>query len=48
MDECQSLSHTVRDCKYHLVWIPECQRKVLYGELKEYLGPILRELASQR
>jgi putative transposase len=27
MDEYQSLSHTVWDCKYHVVWIPEYRRK---------------------
>ncbi|MGP8210481.1 MAG: transposase, partial [Syntrophobacteraceae bacterium] len=31
MDEFQSLSHTVWDCKYHVVWIPKCRRKVLYA-----------------
>jgi len=44
----QSLGHTVWDCKYHVVWIPKCRRKVLYGELRRHLGEILRELATQK
>lgn len=48
MDEYQSLSHTVWDCKYHVVWIPKCRRKVLYEELRKYLGEVFRELAIQK
>ncbi|MBI4715354.1 MAG: IS200/IS605 family transposase [Nitrospirae bacterium] len=48
MDDVQSLSHTVWDCKYHVVWIPKCRRKVLYGQLRKYLGEVLRELARQK
>jgi putative transposase len=48
VDEFQSLSHTVWECKYHVVWIPKYRRKVLYGELRRHLGSILRELAMQR
>ena len=48
MNDFQSLSHTVWDCKYHLVWIPKCRRKVLYGELKKYLGSVFHELAIQK
>lgn len=30
MDDAQSLCHTKWDCKYHVVWIPNCRRKVLF------------------
>ena len=43
-----SLSRTVWDCKYHVVWIPKYRRKVLYGNLRSYLGDIFHELARQR
>ncbi len=36
---------------YYVVWIPKCRRKVLYGQLREYLeylGQALRELAVQK
>jgi putative transposase len=48
MDEFESLSHTKWECKYHVVFIPKYRRKVLYGELKKYLGPVFRQLADQR
>jgi putative transposase len=48
MDEFQNLSHTVWDCKYHVVWIAKYRKKVLYGELRKHLGGILRELAMQK
>ena len=31
MDEYQSLGHTQWECKYHVVFIPKCRRKKLYG-----------------
>jgi putative transposase len=46
--ECQSLSHTRWDCKYHVVFIPKRRRKVLFGQLRKHLGEILRELALQK
>jgi putative transposase len=48
MDELESLNHTVWDCKYHIVWIPKCRRKVLYGQLRSYLGDVLKRLALQK
>ena len=48
MDKCQNLSHTVWECKYHVVWIPKCRKKVLYGELRNHLGGIFKELAVQK
>ena len=48
MDDYQSLSHAVWDCKYHVVWIPKCRRKVLYEELRKHLGQVFRELARQK
>jgi putative transposase len=48
MDEYASLNHTVWECKYHVVFIPKCRRKTLYGELRNYLGEVLHRLAQQR
>jgi putative transposase len=48
MDEYQSLNHTKWECKYHVVFIPKCRRKVLYGELRQRLGPIFRTLTEQK
>ena len=48
MNEYQTLSHTKWECKYHVVFIPKCRRKVLYGQLRQYLGEVFRELARQK
>jgi len=48
MDGIQSLSHTVWECKYHVVWIPKYRRKSLYGQLRKHLGQVFRELARQK
>ncbi|MFL5513836.1 MAG: IS200/IS605 family transposase [Thermoanaerobaculia bacterium] len=48
MDKFESLSHTMWDCKYHIVFIPKCRRKVLYGQLRVHLGDVFRKLAGQK
>ncbi len=48
MDEYESLSHSVWDCKYHVIFIPKCRRKALYGQLRRHLGEVLRRLAEQK
>jgi putative transposase len=48
MDKFESLSHTVWECKSHVVFIPKCRRKTLYGELRVHLGEVFRRLASQK
>ena len=48
MDEYESLSHSKWECKYHVVFIPKCRRKTLYGQLKKHLGEVLRKLAQQK
>lgn len=42
------LSHSVWECKYHIVWIPKYRRKRMYEDLRRYLGEIFRLLARQR
>ena len=48
MDRFESLSHTTWECKYHVVFIPKCRRKVLYGQLRVHLGEVFRKLAAQK
>ena len=48
MERYGSLNHTKWNCNYHLVWIPKYRKKVLYGQLRKELGPILRGLALQK
>ena len=42
------LRHSVWEYNYHLVWIPKCRRKVLYGQLRRELGEVFHELARQK
>ena len=44
----QSLSHSKWNCKYHVVFVPKYRRKVMFGEIRKFLGPIFHELARQK
>lgn len=48
MTTAHGLSHTKWDCKYHIVRIPKYRKKKLFWELRQELGPVLRELATHR
>ena len=48
MKEYQSLSHTRRDCKYHVVFILKRRKKLIFGKLRKHIGEVLRDLANQR
>ena len=43
-----SLNHSRWECKYHVVWIPKYRKKALYGQLRQYLGQVFKELARNR
>jgi putative transposase len=43
-----SLNHTKWECKYHVVFIPKCRRRALYGNVRRHLGEVFHELARQR
>ena len=44
----RSLTHSKWHCKYHIVFIPKCRRKILYGKARPFLGKIFHELAVHR
>ena len=48
MDEFEGLSHSRWECKYHVVFIPKGRRKALFGQVRPYLGEVLRRLAAQK
>ena len=48
MDDLSSIAHTKWECKYHVVFIPKYRRKALFGELRQHLGSVFRELARQK
>ena len=48
MNSAESLKHTKWECKYHIVWIPKYRKKSLYKELRQYLGSLQKDLASEK
>lgn len=42
----RSLSHTVLERKYHIIWVPKRRRKVVFGKLRRGIGAILRRLCE--
>jgi putative transposase len=48
VEDVQSLTHAKWECKYHVVWIPKCRKKMLYWELRKYLGETFCDLALQK
>jgi putative transposase len=48
VEDGQSLKHTAWECKYHIVWIPKCRKKLLYGQLRKDIGETVRRLAEQK
>ena len=48
MRQVRSLNHTRWECKYHIVFIPKCRRKVLFGQIREELGRVFHSLARQK
>ena len=48
MDDSETLSHSKWECKYHVIFIPKCRRKVLYAELRRHLGSVFRTPTQQK
>ena len=48
MTDYRSLNHTRWECKYHVVFIPKYRKRVIFGEIRRYLGEVFRRLAEQR
>ena len=44
----ENLKHWKWEFKYHVVFIPKCRLKVMYGLIRQELGSIPRELAQQK
>ncbi len=44
----RSLSHTVWECKYHIVWVPKKRRKIIYGKLRNELRTIVKRLCKYK
>jgi putative transposase len=48
MNKIASLSHSKWECNYHVVFIPKCRRRVLYGQLRKHLGEVFHDLAQHK
>jgi putative transposase len=48
MDEYKRGSHTVWDCKYHLVWTAKYRYQVLSGDVGLRCRELLREIAQSQ
>lgn len=44
----QGLSHTRRDCAYHMVWIPKYRRRVLFQKSRPEVGALVRQLFERK
>ena len=44
----QSLAHSKWDCKYHVVFVPQRRRKVLFGKTRRPWGEIFHAWARQK
>ena len=42
------LSHTIYECKYHLIFCPKYRYPVLTGEIREYVRREIEKLISQK
>jgi putative transposase len=47
-EDADTLSHTMRDCKCHVVFIPKYRRKALYKGLRRHLAAVFRSFAEQK
>lgn len=47
MREWQSLSHVRWYCRYHVVFVPKYRKRAIFGNLRQQIGKILRELCVQ-
>jgi hypothetical protein len=44
----EKLRQTTKDCKWHVIFVPKCPRKVVYGQLSRELGRVLKVLAGEK
>ena len=46
INDINSLAHSKWNCKYHIVFAPKYRRMAFYGQYKEAIGKILRQLCE--
>ena len=48
MQDYQKSSHSVWECKYHIVFIPKYRQKMIYGNLRKELREVFHRLSLQK
>ena len=48
MKDINSLSHSKRRCRYHVVFAPKYRRQEIYGKIKADIGQIIRKPCEQK
>ena len=48
MNDNNSLAHTTWNCKYHIFFAPKYRRRVIYGQIREDIGKIIRLLCERK
>ena len=43
-----SLSHTKWNCIYHIIFIPKYRRQVMYGQLRDDIRRIIKQLCEYK
>ena len=46
-NEIRHTAHSTYICEYHIVFAPKYRRKVIYKELKQDVGTILRKICNE-
>jgi len=47
MSRFQKLSHTIWECKYHIVWCPKYRFRVMQNDVRQYVREVMRELCRR-
>ena len=44
----KSLTNSVWECKYHIVWVPKNRRQIIYSKVCKEIGAILSRLCQYK
>ena len=47
-NEIKHTAHSTYRCEYHIVFAPKYRRQIIYGELKQDIGEIIRKLCNEK
>ena len=47
-NEIKHTAHSTYRCEYHIVFAPKYRRQIIYGEIKQDIGEIIRKLCNEK